>query len=325
MSRARVSVAAGEVRHNKGQRPSSRRLRRRDHSPLHGCRAWPSTSAASTARGASCRTRPTPRRSPRRTLSSVARASAQADARARASPRDRTSAIRPSGVAPALPPTTPGVRDGPRRRSRVSDQRDPHHRKRGPGRRHQNPVDYTFGRIVGPDPELDRRPRTCEHEHGANILPIAVRRFVNPPGPTRRRRRVHARTTRRSSWTSSRPPTPPASARTRSPRSALSRLSAALRHGKPRQRPDRSRPRGRDPRPGRATEQRRRLPRVHRPRHPELRGDSGTQLYYNGVTASDEPNDAQGDGGELGHDRRLSGPAVPGRSRHPTRTTRLQR
>ena len=148
------------------------------------------------------------------------------------------------------------------------------------------------------------------------MLPIAVRHFINAPGPDGRRDRP-ASTTRPSSWTSSRRRTRPASG----PRPNAS-CGPTPTAGTPstRSTPATTRPprpdRG-DPRPGRDSRQRRRLPGLHRPRHPELR-DATSQLYYNGVTAGDEREHAQGDRGRAGsRPVAIPGPAFPPRSRPP--------
>ena len=86
----------------------------------------------------------------------------------------------PSGVAPALPPTTPVYESG--------HAGDPTYLINGilfSGNEVrvavQNPVNYTFGRIVGLTSNSiggQARVKTI-----ANVLPIAVRQFVNAPGP----------------------------------------------------------------------------------------------------------------------------------------------
>lgn len=105
---------------------------------------------------------------------------AQADARARQVLATNFSHS-PSGVAPALPPTTPVYETG--------HPGDPEYLINGiliAGSEIRvaviNPVDYTFGRIVG----LTRNSiggRARVNTNGA-LMPIGVRHFVNPPGPT---------------------------------------------------------------------------------------------------------------------------------------------
>ena len=104
---------------------------------------------------------------------------AQADVRARESLTLNFSRS-PSGVTPVLPPTTPVYSSG--------HAGDPEHMINGilisGGEIRvavQNPVGYTFGRIVGLDENTiggQARVSTV-----GNLLPIAVRRYVNLPGP----------------------------------------------------------------------------------------------------------------------------------------------
>jgi len=103
----------------------------------------------------------------------------QADARAREI-LALNFAHSPSGVTPTMPPTTPVYASG--------HAGDPEYLINGitisGGEIRvavQNPVGYTFGRIVG----LDRSTiggQARVQTHG-NILPIAVRRYVHLPGP----------------------------------------------------------------------------------------------------------------------------------------------
>jgi hypothetical protein len=104
----------------------------------------------------------------------------QADARARES-LTANFAHSPSGVAPTLPPVTPVYEPG--------HSGDPDFLINGiliSGSdirvAVQNPVGYTFGRIVG----LDRNTigGQARVNTNGNILPIAVRRFVKLTGPT---------------------------------------------------------------------------------------------------------------------------------------------
>jgi hypothetical protein len=104
---------------------------------------------------------------------------AQADARAR-EVLTANFAHSPSGVVPSLPPTTPVYEPG--------HAGDPEYLINGiliAGSdvrvAVQNPVGYTFGRLVGLDSNTiggQARVKT-----NGNILPIAVRRYVNLPGP----------------------------------------------------------------------------------------------------------------------------------------------
>jgi len=103
----------------------------------------------------------------------------QADARARES-LTANFAHSPSGVAPTLPPALPVYEPG--------HSGDPDFLINGiliSGSdirvAVQNPVGYTFGRIVG----LDRNTigGQARVNTNGNILPIAVRRFVHPAGP----------------------------------------------------------------------------------------------------------------------------------------------
>lgn len=104
---------------------------------------------------------------------------AQADARAR-EVLTANFARSPSGVAPSLPPTTPVYEPG--------HAGDPEYLINGilisgPEIRVavQNPVGYTFGRIVGLDQNtIGGQARLNTN---GNMLPIAVRRYVNLPGP----------------------------------------------------------------------------------------------------------------------------------------------
>ena len=138
----------------------------------------------------------------------------------------------------------------PRRRPGVPDQRDPHHRRRGPGRRPEP------GRLhVRADrrarPEHDRRPGPGRDACG-NMLPIAVRHYVNRPARTPAPR-ARARRPDRVPWTSSRPPTRPASARRRTRRCGSSPTPGSNFDAlNPEQQPVEPRPGHRDPRPGRA-------------------------------------------------------------------------
>jgi hypothetical protein len=105
---------------------------------------------------------------------------AQADARAREVLSVNFSRS-PSGVAPALPPTTPVYESG--------HAGDPEYLINGiliNGSEVRvaviNPVDYTFGRIVGlTQNSISGRARV--NTNGA-LMPIGVRHYVNPPGPT---------------------------------------------------------------------------------------------------------------------------------------------
>lgn len=104
---------------------------------------------------------------------------AQADIRARESLTLNFSRS-PSGVTPALPPATPVYSSG--------HAGDPEHLINGiliaGGEIRvavQNPVGYTFGRIVGLDENtIGGQARVSTQ---GNLLPIAVRRYVNLPGP----------------------------------------------------------------------------------------------------------------------------------------------
>jgi Putative Flp pilus-assembly TadE/G-like len=104
---------------------------------------------------------------------------AQADARAREA-LTANFAHSPSGVVPTLPPTTPVYESG--------YAGDPEHLVNGiliSGNEVrvavQNPVGYTFGRIVGLDQNtIGGQARVNTN---GNMLPIAVRRYVNLPGP----------------------------------------------------------------------------------------------------------------------------------------------
>jgi putative Flp pilus-assembly TadE/G-like protein len=105
--------------------------------------------------------------------------SAQADARAR-EVLTQNFTHSPSGTAPALPPTSPVYEAG--------HAGDPDYLVNGilinGGEVRvavQNPVGYTFGRLIGLDQNtIGGRARTAGM---GNILPIAVRRYVNLPGP----------------------------------------------------------------------------------------------------------------------------------------------
>ena len=86
----------------------------------------------------------------------------------------------PSGVPPSLPPTTPVFVSG--------HAGDPEYLINGilftaneVRVAVQNPVNYTFGRIVGlSSNSIGGQARVATM---ANVLPIAVRQFVNAPGP----------------------------------------------------------------------------------------------------------------------------------------------
>ena len=104
----------------------------------------------------------------------------QADARAR-EVLTANFARSPSGVAPALPPATPVYAAG--------YAGDPEHLVNGILITNseirvavQNNVGYTFGRIVGlNESTIGGQARVTTN---GNMLPVAVRRFVNLPGPT---------------------------------------------------------------------------------------------------------------------------------------------
>jgi hypothetical protein len=106
--------------------------------------------------------------------------STQADARAREVLADNFTHS-PSGTAPAQPPTSPVYEAG--------HAGDPDYLVNGilinGGEVRvavQNPVGYTFGRLIGLDQNtIGGRARTAGM---GNILPVAVRRYVNLPGPT---------------------------------------------------------------------------------------------------------------------------------------------
>jgi len=87
----------------------------------------------------------------------------------------------PSGVAPALPPTTPVYASG--------HAGDPSYLINGiliTGNQVrvavQNPVSYTFGRVVGLTSNSIGGQALVETK--GNMMPIAVRHFINAPGPT---------------------------------------------------------------------------------------------------------------------------------------------
>ena len=188
----------------------------------------------------------------------------------------------------------------------------------------QNPVGYTFGRIIGLDQNaVGAQARALGR---GNMMPIAVRRYVHLPGPDGRR---DGALPGRSD--------------------GLPRLLRDGEHGLPRVRDERRRSGPSRP-PGNAFDSVNpgSDPVAHGPvvailgqgaqpsNGADFRGfialdirnyqGVGTQLYYNNVTRIDQRQHAQGDGGELGHGRRLSGPAVP-RRRHAarSRTTRSRR
>lgn len=104
----------------------------------------------------------------------------QADARAR-EVLTANFGRSPSGVAPAQPPVTPVYETG--------HAGDPEHLVNGILITNseirvavQNNVGYTFGRIVGlNESTIGGQARVMTN---GNMLPVAVRRFVNPPGPT---------------------------------------------------------------------------------------------------------------------------------------------
>jgi hypothetical protein len=104
---------------------------------------------------------------------------ANADAEAR-SVLSRNFLGSPSGVAPALPPTTPVYASG--------HAGEPDYLVNGilisgceVRVAIQNQVDYTFGRAVGLGAsDIGAQART---KCGGDLLPIAVRRYVNAPGP----------------------------------------------------------------------------------------------------------------------------------------------
>lgn len=104
----------------------------------------------------------------------------QADARAR-EVLTANFGRSPSGVAPAQPPVTPVYATG--------HAGDPEHLVNGILITNseirvavQNNVGYTFGRIVGlNESTIGGQARVMTN---GNMLPVAVRRFVNPPGPT---------------------------------------------------------------------------------------------------------------------------------------------
>jgi Putative Flp pilus-assembly TadE/G-like len=104
----------------------------------------------------------------------------QADARAREVLTENFTHS-PSGVAPALPPTTPVYAAG--------HAGDPEWLINGilisggdVRVAVQNPVGYTFGRIIGLDQNtIGGQAHTLGR---GNMLPVAVRRYVNLPGPT---------------------------------------------------------------------------------------------------------------------------------------------
>lgn len=103
----------------------------------------------------------------------------QADARAR-EVLTANFGRSPSGVAPALPPVAPVYAAG--------HAGDPEHLVNGILITNseirvavQNNVGYTFGRIVGlNESTIGGQARVMTN---GNMLPVAVRRFVNPPGP----------------------------------------------------------------------------------------------------------------------------------------------
>ena len=105
--------------------------------------------------------------------------STQADARAR-EVLAQNFTHSPSGTAPAQPPTSPVYE--------VGHAGDPDYLANGiliNGSEVrvavQNPVGYTFGRLIGLDQNtIGGRARTAGM---GNVLPIAVRRYVNLPGP----------------------------------------------------------------------------------------------------------------------------------------------
>jgi hypothetical protein len=105
---------------------------------------------------------------------------AQADARAR-EVLTQNFTHSPSGVAPTLPPTTPVYATG--------HAGDPEWLINGilitGGEVRvavQNPVGYTFGRIIGLDQNTIGGQARAQAR--GNMMPVAVRRYVNLPGPT---------------------------------------------------------------------------------------------------------------------------------------------
>ena len=162
--------------------------------------AWPSTSGASTARSASCRTRPTPVRSPSRMRSSAARSATDAEAEGRdvldPQPGREPDRARPpsSRRRPNTPRATPGdpvyLTSGVLITSggdvRVAVQSD---------------VTYTFGRVVGLGSAIDRRPGAGRDQG----RPVADRRppLHQRPRSVRRRDRALRRERRTTSRTSS--------------------------------------------------------------------------------------------------------------------------
>jgi hypothetical protein len=104
---------------------------------------------------------------------------AQADIRARESLTANFTRS-PSGIWPSLPPATPEYEDG--------HAGDPVYMTNGilitSGEIRvavQNSVDYTFGRVVGLD--RNRIVGQARVKTQGNMMPIAVRRYVNLPGP----------------------------------------------------------------------------------------------------------------------------------------------
>ena len=208
----------------------------------------------------------------------------------------------PSGVRPAMPPTTPVYETG--------HAGDPEYLINGilisGGEVRvavQNTVGYTFGRIIGLDQNaIGAQARATDR---GNMLPIAVRRYVNLPGPTSGAaapcpgdQRVFtdffatantaclgSETTRRSGSTRPRA-TPSTRANPGSDPVAHGPVVAIL---------------GQGAQPSNGADFRGFIAL-------DIRNYAGvgTQLYYNNVTAVDQLQHAQGDGGELGHGRRLS-------------------
>ncbi len=154
------------------------------------------------------------------------------------------------------------------------------------------------------------------------MLPIAVRRYVNLPGPTAGAVSPCPED-QTVSWTSSRRRnTACLGSRDECRRSGRTRQRRQrLRLGEPRQRPRRPRPGRGDPRPGRPARSTARTSAGSSHSTSATSQAAGTQLYYNGVTASTNSNtlkDMEANWVTVGG---YPGPHVP-RRRHPAGSER---
>ena len=274
-----------------------------------------STSVASTASDASSRTRPTRRPWPRRTPSS------RGD-----EPAANLGPEHPAQTSPAIPNGHHPVPAAEHARLRVGPPGDDSYLTNGivisggddPGRRHRTrsatPSAGSSGSATSPI------SAQAMAQLQGDLLPIAVRRFVNTPGPNAGA--AYPCSDNPSGFTDYFATESTDCLGTDSDASLRSTPNAGSAFdGRPELGLHEPRAGRRDPRPGRPAQQRGRLPGLRGPRHPQLPVRDLADLLQRGHGGRPTQH-PQGGRGRLDR-QRLPGPDVPAdRSRRPIPTTR---